>query len=107
MDFTVTNLGTSSQAAVRFYNKRGTARGRDDVASFGALHARPRGETGPFRRRCKDRGPKPAETLAASGRPAYTGVGSGESKRKSRLNWVRTNLCTRDGCVFWMKLGGL
>jgi hypothetical protein len=43
------------------------------------------GETGPFRCRCEDRGPRPAETLAATGRPAYTGVGSGESKRKSRL----------------------
>jgi hypothetical protein len=46
-----------------------------------------RRETGPFRCRCEDRGPKPAETLAASGRPAYTGVGSGESKRKSRFTW--------------------
>ena len=45
------------------------------------------GETGPFRRRCEDRGPKPAGTLAASGRPAYTGVGSGGPKRKSWLNW--------------------
>jgi hypothetical protein len=43
------------------------------------------GETSPFWCRCEDRGPKPAEILAASGRPAYTGVGSGESKRKSRL----------------------
>jgi hypothetical protein len=43
------------------------------------------GETGPFRCRCEDRGPRPAETLAATGRPAYTGVGSGESRRKSRL----------------------
>jgi len=37
-------------------------------------------------RNCEDPGPKPAETLAASGRPVYTGVGNGESKRKSRLN---------------------
>ena len=44
------------------------------------------GETGPYRCRCEDRGPKPAETLAASGRPAYTGVGIEESKRKS---WFR------------------
>ena len=44
------------------------------------------GETGSFRCRSEDRGPKPAETLAASGRPVYPGVGSGESKRKS---WLR------------------
>ena len=43
-------------------------------------------ETGSSRRRWKHRGPIPAETLAERGRPAYTGVGIGESKRKS---WVK------------------
>jgi hypothetical protein len=45
-----------------------------------------RRETGHFRRRWEDRGAIPAETLAEKGRPAYTGVGIGESKRKFRLN---------------------
>ena len=31
------------------------------------------GESGLIRRRCEERGPKPVETLAASGRPSYTG----------------------------------
>ena len=35
------------------------------------------GETGPFRRRWEHCRPIPAETLAGSDRPAYTGVGSG------------------------------
>jgi hypothetical protein len=42
------------------------------------------GETDPFRRRWEYRRPILAETLAERGRPAYTGAGSGESKRKSR-----------------------
>jgi hypothetical protein len=65
---------------------RGTClRMRPGKGSFSARGVLAGGETGPFRRRCEDRGPKPAETLAASGRPAYTGAGSGESKRKSGL----------------------
>src|SRR6266853_2575042 len=58
--------------------------------SFPGVACSPEAKPATFRCRCEDRGPKPAETLAASGRPAYTGVGSGESKRKSRLRPART-----------------
>ena len=47
------------------------------------------GETGLFRRRWEHRRPIPAETLAERGRPAYTRVEIGESKRKFRLNTFR------------------
>ncbi len=49
------------------------------------------GETGPFRRRWEDRRPIPGEALAERGRPAYLGVGTGESKRKFRLTSTRRN----------------
>jgi hypothetical protein len=54
------------------------------------------GETGPFRRRWEDRGPKRAETLAERGRPAYTGVGIGKSKRKSRVTFLTDQGLPRD-----------
>ena len=50
------------------------------------------GETGPFRHRWEHRGPIPVETLAQRGRSAYTTVGIGESKRKSRFKRVARRL---------------
>ena len=47
-------------------------------------------------RRCREhRQPIPAETLAERGRPAYTGVGSEESKRKSRFKALSAHLQER------------
>ena len=56
------------------------------------------GETGPFRCRCEDRGPKPAQTLAASGHPAYTGVGIGGSIRKFRETAVFPGFRINSSC---------
>ena len=54
--------------------------------NFGTVFpAVPEAKPAPFRHRWEHRGPIPAETLAERGRSAYTGVGIGESKRKSRL----------------------
>ena len=52
---------------------------KDGRIQIGPWYVLAGGETGPFRCRCGDRRPKPAESFAASGRPGYTRVGSGES----------------------------
>jgi hypothetical protein len=74
--FIVTNLGTSSRAVVRFYNKRGTAEqrikeGKQAIAigktAFSGVRG-PEPSNRPFRRCCKDRGQESAWNLAAGGR---------------------------------------